>query len=81
LSSFEKSSNYGSEIERLDVTVTRLSFLFGVLARRGGRPGVSKGVEDGHRMPALWAATPETAVRPFQGWPPAGHRRVRHGGP
>jgi hypothetical protein len=36
---------------------------------RGVRRGVSKGVEDGHRLPALLAATPETAVRLFQELP------------
>jgi hypothetical protein len=35
----------------------------------GVRRGVSKGVEDGRRPDALWAATPETAARPFEGWP------------
>jgi hypothetical protein len=40
---------------------------------------VSKGVEDGCRLPALRAATPQTDVRLFQGWPPEGRRRVRHG--
>jgi hypothetical protein len=36
------------------------------------RRRVSKGVEDGHRSPAQRAATPETTVKPSQGWPPAG---------
>ena len=45
----------------------------------GVRRGVSKGVEDGHRPPALRAAISEMAVRPFQGWPPAGCRGVEHG--
>jgi hypothetical protein len=35
----------------------------------GGRHSVSKGVEDGGRLPILWAGTPETAVKSFQGWP------------
>jgi hypothetical protein len=30
--------------------------------------GVSKGVEDGLRLPACRWATPETAVKPFQEW-------------
>jgi hypothetical protein len=29
----------------------------------------------------LWAANPEMAVRPFQGWPTAGYRVVEYGGP
>jgi hypothetical protein len=47
----------------------------------GARRGVSKGVEDGRRQPALWLVTPETAMRPFRGWPPAGCRRVGHSRP
>jgi hypothetical protein len=35
----------------------------------GVRRGVSKVVEDGRSPPTLHAATPEPAVRPFQGWP------------
>jgi hypothetical protein len=46
-----------------------------------GRSGVSKGVEDGRRLPDLPAATPDTAVRPFWGWPHAGRRGAEHGGP
>jgi hypothetical protein len=34
--------------------------------------------EDGHILPALLAATPETAVRPFQGWRLTGRRVVGH---
>jgi hypothetical protein len=34
---------------------------------RGVQHGVSKGVEDGCRLPTLWVATPETAKKPFQG--------------
>jgi hypothetical protein len=48
---------------------------------RGVRRGVSKGVEDGSRPLALWAATPETTIRTFQGWPPAIRKEVEHGGP
>jgi hypothetical protein len=33
------------------------------------RRGVDKKVEHGRSPPVLWAGTPETAVRPFQGWP------------
>jgi hypothetical protein len=33
------------------------------------------------RLPALQAATPEMAMRPFQGWPPAGYRIVGQGRP
>jgi hypothetical protein len=47
----------------------------------GVRLGVSKGVEDGHSLPALWVSTPETTIMLFQGWPPTGHRMVKHGGP
>jgi len=47
----------------------------------GVRRGVSKGEEDGHRLPALQAATPETAVRPIQRWPPARHKGVGHDKP
>jgi hypothetical protein len=47
-------------------------------AFRGVRRGVSKVVEDGSRPPALRAATPETAIRTFQGWPPTGHGKVEH---
>jgi hypothetical protein len=36
---------------------------FGVI--RGVRHGVSKGLEDGLRMPALWVATLDTAIRLF----------------
>jgi hypothetical protein len=43
--------------------------------------GVSKGVEDGCKLPALPATNLETSVRPFQGWPLSGSRRVGHGGP
>jgi hypothetical protein len=39
--------------------------------------GVSKEAEDGQRLPAL-QATPEPAVRLFQGWP-TGHKRVGYG--
>jgi hypothetical protein len=39
---------------------------------RGVRRAVSKGVEDGIRLPALRAANFETALRPFQGWSPSG---------
>jgi hypothetical protein len=35
------------------------------------RHGVSKWVEDDRRASALQTVTPETAVRHFQGWPPA----------
>jgi hypothetical protein len=34
------------------------------------RPGVSKGIEDDCRLPALQATTPEMAIRPLQRWPP-----------
>jgi hypothetical protein len=38
---------------------------------RGGRHGVSKGVEDCRRLLALRVAIPKMAVRLFQGWLPA----------
>jgi hypothetical protein len=38
---------------------------------KGVQQGLSKGVEDGRRLSTLWVATPETAVRLFQGSPPA----------
>jgi hypothetical protein len=44
--------------------------------RRGVQCGVSNGVEDSCRLPALWPVTPETAIRPYQGWLPVGRRRV-----
>jgi hypothetical protein len=47
---------------------------------RGVRDGVSKGLEDGRRPPALWAVASEMAVRPSQRWPPAGRSRVGDGG-
>jgi hypothetical protein len=43
---------------------------------RGVRRGVTTGVEDGRRPPALRVATPEATVRSIQRWPSAGHRRV-----
>jgi hypothetical protein len=43
---------------------------------RGVQHGVSKGVEDGRRLPALHVATRETAVRLLQGMPPAGQGRA-----
>jgi hypothetical protein len=48
-----------------------------VIASRGVRRGVSKakGVEDSSRPLGLWAASPETVVRPFQGWLPQGVER------
>jgi hypothetical protein len=48
---------------------------------RGAGLGVSKGVENRRRSPALRAASPKIAARPFQGWPPTVHRRVGHGRP
>jgi hypothetical protein len=46
----------------------------------GVRHGVSKGVEDGRRLLALWVAIPETAVRLFQGRPLAGLKKIVYGG-
>jgi hypothetical protein len=43
--------------------------------------GVSKGIEDDQRSPALWAATPEMSIRRLKGGLPAGLRRVKHGKP
>jgi hypothetical protein len=43
--------------------------------------GVSERVKDGRRPPPCRQATRETAVRSFQGFPPAGHRRVGHDRP
>jgi hypothetical protein len=40
-----------------------------------------QGVQNGRRPPALQAAILKRDIRLFQGWPPAGHRTVRHGGP
>jgi hypothetical protein len=48
---------------------------------RGVQRGVSKGVEDGRRPPALRVATPETTTWPFQWWLPLGRRGVGHAGP
>jgi hypothetical protein len=39
------------------------------------------GVEDSSRPPTMRAATNETFMRPFQGWPSVGLKRVGHGGP
>jgi hypothetical protein len=33
---------------------------------RGIWQGVFKGIEDRRKLPALWTATPEIAIRPFQ---------------
>jgi hypothetical protein len=54
-----------------------------VINDSGEQRGVSKGVEEGQRTPALEVATPETAIMPFQGWPPTatGHGKVGHGWP
>jgi hypothetical protein len=46
-----------SRVTNEDRNLSRVTYV-------GLRRGVSKGVEDGHR----WV-TPDTAVRPFQGWP------------
>jgi hypothetical protein len=45
----------------------RPNFLWGPYT--GGRNGVSKGIEYGHRPPTLWADHPEKPKRLFQGWP------------
>jgi hypothetical protein len=45
---------------------------------RSVRRGVSKGVKNSHMPPALQGATPEMAMRPFQGWLPPGCRKVGH---
>jgi hypothetical protein len=50
----------------------------------GVRRGVSKGAEDGRRPQAACPVGRPPLKRPygcFSGGPPAGHRRVRHGGP
>jgi hypothetical protein len=44
----------------------------------GVRHGVSKELEDGHKLPALWEGHPSNGHRDG---PPAGRRRVRHDGP
>jgi hypothetical protein len=49
--------------------------------RTAPRRGVFKEVEDGCRPLNLWATTAKTVIRPFQGRPPAGRRKVGHGGP
>jgi hypothetical protein len=41
----------------------------GVSSYMDARRGVSKGVKDGRRPATLRQATPEMAVRQYQGWP------------
>jgi hypothetical protein len=53
--------------------------IVGITRIKGLWHGVCNGLEDGQKLLALWAATPEMAVRHFEGWPPTGHRRVGHG--
>jgi hypothetical protein len=43
--------------------------------------GVQRGRRRPQAGPPCRRATPETAITLFQGWPPARHRRVGHGGP
>jgi hypothetical protein len=58
-----KLENYKKSHERLKVdSRTRRRELSVSLTFIGVRRGVTKGEEDGHRLPV-------TAIRPFQGWP------------
>jgi hypothetical protein len=52
-----------AEVTRLKVHLQNESVL------KSKRRGVSKGVEDSHRPPALRAGHPEMAVRPMEGLP------------
>jgi hypothetical protein len=47
----------------------------------GARGGVSKGVQDCRRPPALRRTTPEKTVKPVKSGPPAVRIRLGHGGP
>jgi hypothetical protein len=71
LTKFEATKFYSTTLKKL-ITMLLLSLSLLVLVLMLIRPvrrGVSKWEEDGCRPPALRAGHPQTAMRPFGGWP------------
>jgi hypothetical protein len=66
---------------RMHLNVLKCTQIYCARHLQGVWHGVSKGVEKGCRLLALWMATPETATRPFLRWSPIWQRGVEYGRP